>query len=119
VEKMSLLHGRLLAATEEEMKESVDTILRVLEHPLLKQAAESDECHRELPILMQLDSETMVEGTIDLLFREGESWVVVDYKTDADIGERLSLYEKQIQWYGLGLSRARRCNQIRGVLLGI
>jgi ATP-dependent helicase/nuclease subunit A len=37
---------------------------------------------RELPFMRSLDSSTIEEGKIDLLFEEEDGWILVDYKTD-------------------------------------
>jgi hypothetical protein len=44
-------------------------------------AADPDAVHRELPIGALLNG-VVVSGAIDLLYRDGDEWVVVDYKTD-------------------------------------
>jgi ATP-dependent exoDNAse (exonuclease V) beta subunit len=55
-----------------------------------------------------------MEGTIDLAFLEDGTWHVVDYKTDAPTGARLTQYERQVAWYGAALTnitgRAVRCH---------
>lgn len=46
--------------------------------------------------------DTLLHGTIDLVFREGDEWFVVDYKTDA-IANRLDAlteyYAPQVRLY--------------------
>jgi ATP-dependent helicase/nuclease subunit A len=37
---------------------------------------------RELPFVRPLRGAAIEEGKIDLLFEEGDGWVLVDYKTD-------------------------------------
>jgi len=37
---------------------------------------------REIPFVSPLSNAAIEEGKIDLLFEEGEGWVLVDYKTD-------------------------------------
>lgn len=44
-------------------------------------AAASLEVHRELPVGVLIDGAVVV-GAVDLLYRDGDAWVVVDYKTD-------------------------------------
>ncbi|MCF7833568.1 MAG: UvrD-helicase domain-containing protein, partial [Candidatus Marinimicrobia bacterium] len=39
-----------------------------------------------------------VNGTIDLLYKNNDQWVILDYKTDAD-KHRLPVYRKQLQSY--------------------
>ncbi len=49
----------------------------------VRAAAASHEVHRELPVGALVDG-AVVSGAVDLLYREGAEWVVVDFKTDAD-----------------------------------
>ena len=46
-------------------------------------AADPDAVHRELPIGAVIN-DVVVSGAVDLLYRDGGQWVVVDYKTDRD-----------------------------------
>ncbi len=49
------------------------------------------------------DSRTVLEGVIDLAFREGDGWVIADYKTDVGtdphFGAREEAYRKQVDLY--------------------
>ncbi len=72
-------------------------------------AMESPERHTEVPFAASLagDGESaapdVVEGVVDLVFREGDGWVVADYKTDSgedpDFRERAPLYRAQVDLY--------------------
>jgi ATP-dependent helicase/nuclease subunit A len=57
-----------------------------LSSELLHQARAAVRCNgrvfRELPFVRPLDSTTIEEGKIDLLFEGEDGWVLVDYKTD-------------------------------------
>jgi len=61
-----------------------------------------------------------VEGVADLAFPEpiaaGERWVVVDFKTDADISARLGEYRLQLLLYLRAIGRSTGA-QARGVLM--
>jgi ATP-dependent helicase/nuclease subunit A len=50
-----------------------------------------------------LDSREILEGVIDLAFREKGGWVIADYKTDVgtdpDFGSRLEAYRRQVDLY--------------------
>ena len=50
---------------------------RALQSPLFQRADKAEEIYRELPF-----ADGTLDGKIDLLFREGQRWVLVDYKTD-------------------------------------
>ena len=47
-------------------------------------AADPDAVYRELPIGALLNG-AVVSGAVDLLYRDGDQWVVVDYKTDRGV----------------------------------
>ncbi len=87
---------------------STDDVLphveRALASDLLQRARRADEVQRELPlttvIAEQSGTTTITEGIADLVFRESERWILVDYKSDREIPpERMVGYERQIQAY--------------------
>ena len=57
-----------------------------------------------LRVTTEKDSERLMEGIIDLAFVEDSAWVIVDFKTDADISSHESQYQRQLQWYASALS---------------
>lgn len=84
--------------------------------PLARRIAASIEVHREYPFTLLLDSsriyadvkgeEILIQGVIDCLFKEENTWVIVDYKTDrlteeadfrARYGVQLSLYKRAVE----------------------
>ena len=85
----------------------VDQVLqhieRALNSELIQRASMSDVIHRELPLAaIQTQEETTVitEGVADLVFREGEHWILVDYKSDDDIPpDRRATYNAQLNQY--------------------
>ena len=54
---------------------------KCLQTDLFGRIARANEIHRELPFTLQ-KGETIVEGIMDLIFKEGNEWFLVDYKTD-------------------------------------
>ncbi|MCD2186617.1 UvrD-helicase domain-containing protein [Actinomycetospora soli] len=61
---------------------------------------------------------TLVEGYIDLLYRDDDGLVIVDFKTDASISaETLAAYERQLQVYERALSDSTGEQMIRSILL--
>ena len=60
----------------------------------------------------------MLEGVVDLAFVEKGAWVVVDFKTDADLARAEEQYERQLQWYAYALAKLTGM-KARGVLLGV
>ena len=66
-----------------------------------------DAVHRELSVGALIDG-VVLSGAIDLLYRDGDEWVVVDYKTDraADPDVLLGRYRPQGAAYAVALEAA-------------
>ena len=103
--KLVALHGKIVGATKEELDAAASAALAALSHPLLQRARKAQRCHREYPIVLPLDGGKLLEGIVDLAFVENDAWVVVDFKTDADVSARLGHYERQLQWYAYALTK--------------
>jgi ATP-dependent helicase/nuclease subunit A len=122
VEAAAAVYGRIVGATAEEIRAAVATICRVLEHPILRRAASAGkECvRRESPVMLALQEGPLVEGVIDLAFRdvtpEFTGWTVVDFKTDREFGETSDQYIAQVRVYSEAVAAATR-EPARGVLL--
>jgi ATP-dependent exoDNAse (exonuclease V) beta subunit len=43
---------------------------------------------------------------VDLAFREADTWTVVDWKTDAELGSRRATYAAQVQLYADAIAHA-------------
>jgi ATP-dependent exoDNAse (exonuclease V) beta subunit len=70
-------------------------------------AADPGAVHRELPIGALLNG-AVVSGAVDLLYRDGGEWVIVDYKTDrgADEGVLRERYTPQGAAYAVAVEAA-------------
>ena len=68
------------------LDQAIEAALAVVSSEELKAAKTSAECHEEVPFSKPSDGAlpVVVNGAIDLAYREGDVWAVVDYKTDAD-----------------------------------
>jgi ATP-dependent exoDNAse (exonuclease V) beta subunit len=70
-------------------------------------AADRGECRRETPVTCTLPDGTMVEGVVDLAFREQGRWCVVDYKTDRELAaEGEEQYRRQVALYAAAIQQA-------------
>jgi ATP-dependent helicase/nuclease subunit A len=104
--------GRGIGATPEEASRAVEDTLLALEHPLWSEvrAAEArGEAYREWPVSLRREDGTLLEGVIDLVFRERTSegrgrFVVVDFKTDVELSD-LTAYGRQLGLYCEALSK--------------
>jgi ATP-dependent exoDNAse (exonuclease V) beta subunit len=114
--------GRLLAATEEEVKGAAAAAEAALGHALLVRARKASACRRETPMVLAREDGSLVEGVLDLAFRETEGgvpvWTVVDFKTDVEIVGRREAYEQQVGLYAKAVSAATG-EKARGVLLSV
>ena len=112
VPEIARLHGRVFGATDAEVAAAVDVAGRVLSHPLLaraRSAARRGDCRREAPVSMRTDDGVLIEGVVDVVFREEGAWTVVDYKTDRDLDDlegALEVYRRQVALYAEMITRA-------------
>ena len=104
------LYGRTLGATAVEVDAAVTVARTALAHPLLqgaRAAAARGYCRREVPVSACLDDGTLIEGVVDLAYRdESGNWTVVDFKTDKELNTALESYERQVALYADLISRA-------------
>lgn len=79
-------------------------------------ASDRDAVHREVPIGALLDG-VVVSGAIDLLYRDGQDWVIVDYKTDraAEPDVLLARYRPQGAAYALAAEAVLGEGRVREV----
>jgi ATP-dependent helicase/nuclease subunit A len=110
VEAAAGQQARILGLGIEVMQEATATVIRVLAHDTMRRASQAErrgECRRETPITYTLSDGTMVEGVVDLAFREVDHWVVVDFKTDREISEQGGeRYRRQVAVYCAAIARA-------------
>ena len=102
---LAKVHGRLFGATQEEIDQAVEAVRAALAHPIMARARGAQRLHRELPIILKLEDQKVLEGIIDLAFLENGTWQIVDFKTDADIAQNQTHYKRQLHWYALALAR--------------
>ncbi|MXY23444.1 MAG: AAA family ATPase [Acidobacteria bacterium] len=121
---LARLHGRVLGATDDEVEAAAEVAIRTLAHPLIARARGAlarGECRREVPVSMLDDDGVLIEGVVDVAFREDGAWMVVDYKTDRELDEAddaLDVYRRQVALYAGMIARATG-EPARGVLLRI
>ena len=109
LEQLAQVHARRLALANDAAAAAVATVARVLRHPILQRAAAADSrrtCRRETPVTHTTPEGLLVEGVVDLAFEEGGRWIVVDFKTDREIGAREAEYIHQLQIYSAAISSA-------------
>jgi ATP-dependent exoDNAse (exonuclease V) beta subunit len=117
--------ARVVDATPQEEESAAATVAAVLEHPLLRAAslaAQAGEVRRETPIQMRHADGSLVEGVVDLAYRERsqafDGWVVIDFKTDQEVAARLGTYRRQVAIYRAAVEAATML-PVRAVLLTV
>jgi ATP-dependent helicase/nuclease subunit A len=106
LDQLSDAHGRILGATQDEVLAARSIVATALAHPVLQaaeRAAQEGRCYRETPVTYRLDSGQLVEGYVDLAFRDGSSMVVVDFKTDRELDGALDRYQRQVSLYATAI----------------
>jgi ATP-dependent exoDNAse (exonuclease V) beta subunit len=109
VVRLAEAHGRMLGATSDEMEAAARAAVLVLQHPVLRAAAEKareDRCYRETPVTWTLPDGRLVEGHVDLAYLTDDEVVVVDFKTDRELDGALDQYRRQVQIYAAAVSAA-------------
>jgi ATP-dependent exoDNAse (exonuclease V) beta subunit len=121
VEAVATREGRMLGASAVEVSAAARAVAAALRHPLLERAraaATRGECRRETPVTLMETDGTLVEGVVDLAFREEGAWTVVDFKTDRDLGLELPVYRRQVALYARAVASAMG-EMAHGVLLRV
>ncbi len=72
-------------------------------------------CRREVPLVLTVGP-VLVDGQADLLWDDGDGWMVLDFKTDIELGGSTALYARQVAVYLEALRRATG-RPARGALL--
>jgi len=103
--QLAKTHGRLLAATDEEIAAAAVAVFDALQHSFLMRARSSLRVQRELPVAVRTEWGSIFEGVIDLAFLESGRWIIADFKTDADKPDRQSRYRRQVGWYMHAMER--------------
>lgn len=116
--KVVEMHTRLLGASPEEVVAAREAVVTALQHPLIELARNAARCHREYPVSLLLEDNRAMEGIVDLAFVQDSAWVVVDFKTDADVSGPREQYERQLRWYAYALTKLTGM-PARGILLGV
>ena len=118
IRRWAQLNARIVGSSPEEIEAAIPRVEAALAHPLLNRARAAERKHREYPVMLRVEGGRLMEGIIDLAFVEDGSWVIVDFKTDADISAVRDQYKRQLQWYAGALRRLTGL-PARAYLLGI
>ncbi|MEI8345470.1 MAG: 3'-5' exonuclease, partial [Candidatus Omnitrophota bacterium] len=67
--------------SKDDLVKLLQAVDRVIKGDMWKRMLKAKEKYFEVPFSAMMD-DTVVMGVIDLIFKEGDGWVLVDYKTD-------------------------------------
>lgn len=125
------LYADNLLKDEERDPVEVSEVLRVVEavraSSLWARVKAADERYVEIPFALTVprrevgldeDGDTLLHGTIDLVFREGERWYIVDYKSDSTEGrldQLVEYYRPQVEHYAKFWSTVTRAPATAGL----
>lgn len=88
--------GRL----SDDLKKVIDFVDVVIQSEMWKRVLQAEEKYFEVPF-SSLSDGVVIYGIIDLIFKESDGWVVVDYKTDnfeTNLAKK-EAYERQLAMY--------------------
>jgi ATP-dependent exoDNAse (exonuclease V) beta subunit len=91
IRELATVHGRIIGATAEEIVAAGEAVSNALAHSLLhdaRAAAQQNRCRREAPIACRDPEGFLMEGVVDLAFEQDQRWIVIDFKTDEDLGDQ-------------------------------
>ena len=115
------VQARVLGALDVERDAAAAAVSAALAHPVLMRAAQAaarGECRREVSLVVRTEGGELIDGYVDLAFVEDGAWVVVDFKTDAELSARLESYRRQVALYVSGV-RETSGMTARGYLLRV
>jgi ATP-dependent helicase/nuclease subunit A len=114
-------HARLLLAGETEAVAAAEAVTGALAHPLfarVRAASAAGRSARECPFLWRAPDGSIVEGTVDVVFEEGDALTVLDFKTDREPSDLKDQYQRQLALYCQAFA-ALRGRRVSGVLVRV
>jgi ATP-dependent exoDNAse (exonuclease V) beta subunit len=106
VERTARTQGRIINASAPEVAAAAAVVSAVLGHDLIARVRAATSIKRETPVSWLHEDGTLIEGVLDLAFDEGDTTVVVDFKTDHELSAGEARYRAQLRQYVLAVSRA-------------
>jgi len=102
VEKMAEIEGKDLGATGPMIKRAGEMVREAINSPLLQRVIKSSNYQKEVPFTYK-DNGTIFEGVMDVVFKEGDGLVVLDFKTDLvkkdNLNSKAEYYKPQVKVY--------------------
>ncbi|OGQ05521.1 MAG: hypothetical protein A2026_14905 [Deltaproteobacteria bacterium RBG_19FT_COMBO_46_12] len=81
LEEMAAIEGKNFGATGLMIKRAGEMVKEAIHSPVLQRVIQSSSYHKEVPFTYKSNG-TIFEGVMDVVFKEGDGLVVLDFKTD-------------------------------------
>ncbi|NWG02420.1 MAG: UvrD-helicase domain-containing protein, partial [Syntrophaceae bacterium] len=102
LEKMAEIEGKDLGATGSMIKRAGEMVREAINSAILQRVIKSSNYQKEVPFTYK-NNGTIFEGVMDVVFKEGDGLVVLDFKTDFvkkdDLKSRIEHYKPQVRVY--------------------
>jgi ATP-dependent exoDNAse (exonuclease V) beta subunit len=102
LEEMAVIEGKNLGASGPMIKRAGEMVREAMNSPILQRVIKSANYQKEVPFTYK-DNGTIFEGIMDVVFKEEDGLVVLDFKTDLVEKDKLNLkiehYQPQVKVY--------------------
>jgi len=102
LEEMAVIEGKGFGATEPMIKRAGELVRQAIHFPILQRVIQSSDYQKEVPFTYQKDG-ILIEGVMDVVFKEEDGLVVLDFKTDLvekkDLDSKIEHYGPQVGVY--------------------
>jgi len=102
LEEMAVIEGKDLGASGPMIKRAGEMVRKAIGSPILQRAVESANYEKEVPFAYK-DNGTIFEGVMDVVFKEEDGLVVLDFKTDLveknELNLKIEHYQPQVKVY--------------------
>ncbi len=108
IDPLTEKEGKGLGATQSMIERAGKLVKEAISSPLFQRVIRSENYQKEVPFTY-FEEGMMIEGVMDLVFREGEDWVVLDFKTDRidpkQLEARVNHYRPQVRIYSEAIQK--------------
>jgi ATP-dependent exoDNAse (exonuclease V) beta subunit len=102
LEEMAVIEGKGIGATGPMIKRAGEVVREAVNSPILQRVIKSSGYQKEVPFTYK-NNGTIFEGVMDVVFKEEDGLVVLDFKTDLvdkkDLDSRIEHYRPQVKVY--------------------
>lgn len=114
--RQAMYYRKTHGCSPEEAQGAAQVVRGLLSHDVFRAVEQAELVWRELPLMVKLENDELVEGRADLVYFDGTTWTVVDYKTGGAGPSNND--ERQVSLYAHALRLAKNA-PVRAVLIAI